>query len=147
MLALLIVLVMVQFIRPARNKSGQPLPKDITKMYSIPDTVQTILKNACYDCHSNNTAYPWYVNIQPMGWLMAKHIKNGKADLNFSEFGSYSPRRQTSKLRSIANSIKDGTMPLPSYTRMHKSARLTTNEKAVIIDWVTKTKDSLSVKK
>ncbi len=147
MLATLIVSVLIQFIQPARNKSGQALPKDIIKAYSMPDTVQTILKNACYDCHSNNTAYPWYVDIQPMGWLMAKHIKNGKADLNFSEFGSYSLRRQTSKLRSIANSIKDGTMPLPSYTWMHKSARLTTDEKAVIINWMTKTKDNLSIKK
>ena len=147
MLAILIVLVLVQFIQPARNKSGQALPKDITKMYRMPDTVQTILKNACYDCHSNNTAYPWYVNIQPMGWLMAKHIKDGKTDLNFNEFGGYSKRRQLSKLKSIGSSIKDGTMPLPSYTWMHKNARLTKNEKAIIIDWVTKTKDSLSIKK
>ena len=147
LLGVIIIFIAIQFIKPPRNKSGQALPKDITKMYRMPDTVQTVLKNACYDCHSNKTAYPWYVNIQPMGWLMAKHIRNGKADLNLSEFGSYSPRRQTSKLRSIANSIKDGTMPLPSYTWMHKNARLTKNEKAVVIDWVTKTKDSLSIKK
>lgn len=143
---MLTVLVVIQFIQPARNKSGQVLPTDITKTYSMPDTVQTIFKNACYDCHSNNTSYPWYVNIQPMGWLMAKHIRNGKADLNFSEFGSYPLRRQISKLKGIENSIKDGSMPLSSYTWMHKNANLSKEEKALVINWTTRTKDSLSLK-
>ena len=76
--AILIVFIAIQFIQPAHNKSDQLLATDISKMVNIPDSVQALLKNACYDCHSNNTNYPWYSNIQPMGWLMAKHIKKAK---------------------------------------------------------------------
>jgi hypothetical protein len=75
---------------------------------------------------------------------MARHIKEGKGELNFSEFGSYSERRQLSKLRSIENSIKDGSMPISSYTIIHKNARLTKEEKAQIIDWAKITRDSLA---
>ncbi len=146
LLSILGVLIVVQFIRPARNKNSMVLANDISKMVSIPDSVQVILKNACYDCHSNNTEYPWYVNIQPMGWLMAKHIRQGKEELNFSEFGNYTSRRQLSKLAGIANSIKDDIMPLSSYKWMHKNARLTNAQKTIIINWVQNSKDSLSAK-
>ena len=146
LLALLVVIIAIQFIQPARNESGQVLPTDISKVYNIPDQVQTVIKNACYDCHSNNTNYPWYANIQPVGWILARHIKNGKAELNFSEFSDYSSRKQRSKLNSIAKTIEDGTMPLSSYTLIHKNAILTKEEKALIIDWANTTKDSLSLK-
>lgn len=144
MLAILIVLIVIQFIQPARNTSGQVLQTDIVKVSNVPQSVQTVLKTACYDCHSNNTRYPWYANVQPMGWLLARHVKEGKAELNFSEFGSYSPRRQANKLRAIENSIKDGTMPLSSYLLLHKDARLTETDKTEIIDWVRRTRDSLT---
>ncbi len=146
LLVILIAFIAIQFIQPARNESGQVLPTDISKVYNIPDQVQTVIKNACYDCHSNNTNYPWYANIQPVGWILARHIKNGKAELNFSEFSDYSSRKQRSKLNSIAKTIEDGTMPLSSYTLIHKNAILTKEEKALIIDWANTTKDSLSLK-
>ena len=145
-LSVLVVFIAIQFIQPARNKSDGLLATDISKMVSVPDSVQVVLKNACYDCHTNNTDYPWYVNIQPMGWLMAKHIKQGKAVLNFSEFGNYTARKQLSKLTGIANSIRDDNMPLGSYKWMHKNARLTKDEKELIVTWVQESKDSLSVK-
>jgi signal recognition particle subunit SEC65 len=146
LLALLIVVISIQFIQPVRNKSGQVLPTDISIVYNIPDQVQSVLKNACYDCHSNNTNYPWYSNIQPGGWWLATHIRGGKAELNFSEFGDYSIRKQRSKLNSIAKTVEDGTMPFPSYTLIHRNARLTKDEKAVIINWANNAKDSLSLK-
>jgi len=120
------------------------LTTDISKVITIPDTVLTLLKNACFDCHSNNTDYPWYSNIQPIGWLMAYHIKQAKNELNFSEFGAYSQRRQISKLDGIANSIKDNIMPLKSYKIMHKSAQLSTDEKSLLINWEQQSIDSLS---
>ena len=101
LLALLIVFIAIQFIQPARNSDVQVMPADITNVLKIPPSVEGILRTSCYDCHSNNTRYPWYANIQPMGWLLADHIKDGKAELNFDEFGSYSKRRQLSKLKSI----------------------------------------------
>jgi hypothetical protein len=140
-----ILFIALQFIRPVHNKSGQVLMTDISKVITIPDTVLTLLKNACYDCHSNNTYYPLYSNIQPMGWLMAYHIKQAKNQLNFSEFGSYSQRRQLSKLDGIANSCKDNIMPLPSYRMMHKNAQLSADEKSLLINWAQQSIDSLSV--
>lgn len=141
---ILIILIAIQFIQPARNKNGQVLPTAISKMYSLPENVQATLKIACYDCHSDNTQYPWYADVQPVGWVLDRHIKEGKEELNFSEFGSYSHRRQINKLKAIVNSIHDDNMPLSSYTLMHKKARLSAAEKISIIDWARKTSDSLS---
>ncbi len=146
LLALLILFIAIQFIQPAHNNSGQVLLTDITKTVNVSEKVLDIFENSCYDCHSNSTRYPWYVNIQPIGWMMSRHIKNGKANLNFSEFGTYSKRRQANKLRSIVTSMRDGSMPLSSYKIMHTDARLTSNDTAIINSWVRKTKDSLSTK-
>jgi len=146
LLGLLVILILIQFVQPVRNISGQVMPNDISKTVAIPSNVQGILKKACYDCHSNNTAYPWYTRIQPMHWFMNNHIQSGKAELNFNEFGSYTPRRQQSKLRSIENSLKDGTMPLSSYTLIHRNAILTEAEKSLLMKWVENSKDSLNKK-
>lgn len=146
LLTLLIVFIAIQFIQPAHNKKGQVLPTDIVKMYNVPLSVESVLKTSCYDCHSNNTRYPWYFNIQPLGWMLNKHVTNGKENLNFSDFGSYSERKQKNKFRSIAKSIDEGSMPLWQYTMIHKDARLTTETKALITNWIEKTKDSLSRK-
>lgn len=146
-LFLLVALVVIQFFRPERNINKGDLPGDTAKRLPVPADVQGLLKNACYDCHSNNTRYPWYMNMQPVAWLMSQHISEGKKELNFDEFKSYTSRRQLSKLKSIAGSVKDGSMPLSSYTLMHREARLSDKEKELIIDWALQTKDSLEAAK
>lgn len=143
LLVLLIVFIAIQFIQPARNTNGQVLPTDISKTVYVPENVQQILRTSCYDCHSNNTNYPWYNYVQPTAWILANHIKHGKKDLNFSDFGSYPTRKQQSKLKAIADQIKDGEMPLSSYTLIHQNARLSKEEKSLIIDWALNAKDSL----
>ncbi|MFA6058707.1 MAG: heme-binding domain-containing protein [Taibaiella sp.] len=143
LLILLLALVLIQFIQPVRNQSGQAYPADFGQVYAVPGKVYGILKNACYDCHSNNTKYPWYARLQPGAWWMASHIRKGKEELNFNAFGDYSPRRQQSKLKAIASSIEDGTMPLPSYTLIHKSARLSSTDKKLLLDWLNNKKNSL----
>lgn len=145
LLALLLLFIAIQFIRPAHNKSEQVQPTDFAKIYTVPDSIQIILRTACYDCHSENTHYPWYSNIQPLAWIMANHIKNGKDKLNFSEFGNYTVRRQISKLKGIAGQIKDDEMPLSSYKMLHKNARLSQVEKILLIDWMQKKADSISI--
>lgn len=102
----------------------------------MPDEVESILKTSCYDCHSNNTNYPWYSQIQPIGLLLERDIEQGKKNLNFSEFGSYSKRKQQNKLASIAKQIKKGEMPLPIYTIIHKEAELTSAQKERINTWI-----------
>jgi hypothetical protein len=144
LIIIFIALVAMQFIRPDRNIDSQAASSDISGVVSVPDTVKTILQNACYDCHSNNTAYPWYVNIQPAGWWMAGHISEAKNDLNFSEFGGYEQRRQISKLEGVAAVVEEDIMPLRSYKMMHKSARLSADEKNLLINWAQQSIDSLS---
>jgi hypothetical protein len=143
-LVLLLIIIVIQFIQPAPNENGQVLETDITKIVEVPKNVQAILKSSCYDCHSNKTEYPWYSKIQPGGWWMASHIEKGKSELNFNEFGSYSKRRQQSKLKSIANTLKDGTMPIYSYTIIHKDAKLGKEDKALLINWIEIASDSLA---
>jgi len=109
---------------------------DFIKTYEVPTQIGSVLRRSCYDCHSNNTEYPWYSSIQPMGWLINKHISEGKKNLNFSEFGTYSQRKQVSKLKSIAKQIEQNKMPLPSYTMIHQNAILTSNEKSLIVTFV-----------
>ena len=138
--------VAIQFIQPARNKSDKVLPTDITNTVAVPNGVLNILEVSCYDCHSNNTHYPWYSFIQPGAWLMASHIRRGKAMLNFSQFGDLSNRKQQSKLQAIANQIKDNEMPLSSYTLLHRNAILRAEQKTILINWATSAKDSLSLK-
>ena len=146
LLGLLLVFFAIQFIQPAHNKSEQVLPTDFTGVFVVPHNVQSIFKNACYDCHSNNTDYPWYANIQPIAFVMARHINNGKAQLNFSSFGSNSQRKQISKLKEIVNQVKDDEMPLTSYKLMHSRARLSAADKKLIVTWLTVTADSLQNK-
>ncbi len=141
-----IVIVLIQFIQPARNQSGQVRATDIAKIVLVPDEVQVLLQNACYDCHSNNTAYPWYTCVQPIGWLMSYHVRNGREELNFSDFGSLSKRRQESKLKAIAGQLEDDEMPLCSYTWMHKKAILAQTDKDLIITWANSARDSLTNK-
>lgn len=143
-LAAATVFVLIQFIQPARNESGQVLDTDISKTVTVPEGVQGILARSCFDCHSNNTHYPWYTYIQPGGWIMAYHVRNGKEKLNFSEFGSYSKRRQGSKLESIGKQIETGEMPLPSYLLLHRNAAFSHSEKELLIHWANEIRDSLA---
>ena len=138
-----IVLALIQFIQPARNQSGQVLDTDISSVVAVPEQVQNILKNACYDCHSNNTDYPWYTHVQPVGWIMGKHVRDGRKKLNFSDFGALSERRRESKLKAIAGQIENDEMPLSSYTWMHKRAILTQVDKDLIITWANSARDSI----
>jgi Haem-binding domain len=142
-LLLLLVFVVIQFFRPAKNISAGISANDITTKYAMPEDVQTALKTACYDCHSNNTRYPWYNNIQPVAWWLADHVNEGKRDLNFSEFASYRIGRQYNKLEQINGEIKEGEMPLSSYTLIHKDAILNEQQKLSIANWVTSVRDSI----
>lgn len=140
---MLLVFVGIQFIPTNRNQSDIVPATDLMEVYNVPEKVEVIFKTSCYDCHSNNTAYPWYNKIQPVSWILGSHVKEGKAELNFSEFGSYSERKQKSKLKGIINQIKDNEMPLFSYTLIHKEAKLSENDKKDIEEWINKMLEDL----
>ena len=141
----LIIFLLMQLYQPARNESfEQDITANFTKVHNVPKNVEAIVRTSCYDCHSNNTNYPWYSNVQPVGFFMEHHIKEAKEDLNFDEWGKYSKRKQENKLDRIVKQIKSDEMPLASYTLIHKNARLTTVQKEEIMDWLSKIKDSIS---
>ncbi|MDP3352443.1 MAG: heme-binding domain-containing protein [Flavobacteriaceae bacterium] len=129
---LAVVMAGIQLIPVNYNQTEEISEKDIFTVYTISKEAETMLKKACYDCHSNNTNYPWYNKIQPISWFLSNHIIKGKQELNFSEFGLYSKRKQKSKLSGIENQINDGKMPLKSYKLLHKEARLNKLEKEEI---------------
>ncbi|WP_035669921.1 heme-binding domain-containing protein [Flavobacterium sp. 83] len=141
----LIVFLLMQLYQPARNiNSKQDVTTDYTKVYAVPKNVETILRTSCYDCHSNNTNYPLYSYVQPVGFFMESHIKEGKENLNLNEFGSYSKRKQGNKLDRMLKEIKSDGMPLTSYTLIHKNAILSPAQKNEVINWINKIKDSVS---
>ncbi len=136
LIALLVVLIVIQFIRPTRNISNLDGPNEISKKYTVPTEVQSILKQSCYDCHSNNTNYPWYANVQPVGWwIQYTHINDGKKHLNFSEYASYPEKRAKRKFEEIVDEVKEGGMPLGTYTFMHHEAVLTPEQSKALTDW------------
>ena len=147
LLLLLVVLVVIQFFRPEKNVSDNQTYALNTK-YQVPDTVATLLHNACNDCHSNYTTYPWYAEIQPTAWWLANHIKEGKKHLNFSEFTSRPIWWQNHKLEETIEMVKEKEMPIPSYTwlGLHKGAKLTDAERQILIDWAQTQMDTLKAK-
>jgi hypothetical protein len=143
LIALFILFVVIQFIRPAKNQSNNLLASDITHVYNMPQNVSAIVKKACNDCHSNNTIYPWYAQIQPVGWWLNYHIKEGKRELNLSEFGTYSIARQYKKFDDLTDEVKEGEMPLWSYTLLHANARLIDTEKQTLVNWCKDIRDTI----
>lgn len=135
LIVLLILLVFIQFIHPKKNINTIVTPQDIAVMHPLPDSVRLILQSACYDCHSNNTRYPWYNNIQPVAFWLNDHVNGGKDHLNFSTFGSYTKDKQIKKLKAVAKAVEEGYMPLDSYLWIHKDAVLTVAQKKLLIDW------------
>ncbi len=146
LLFLLVIFIAIQFIHPRANKAKGAQPNYIGQSFSIPEDVRAILHKACNDCHSNNTRYPWYSNIQPVDWWLTNHIKDGKAELNFDEYTNRSLRYQYHKMEELIDQVKKNEMPLNSYTWIHKDAILTDQEKVSLTAWADAVMDTMRSK-
>jgi len=142
-LGLLILIIGIQFIRPPKNQELGISENHISRQFTIPNDVEPILEKACYDCHTNNSRYPWYYNIQPVGIWMNGHIKEGKEKLNLSEFTGKRPRVQFHKMEEIIEMVKEKEMPIDSYKWTHKDARLTVAERSKLMEWAGSVMDTL----
>jgi hypothetical protein len=129
----LATLVGIQLIHPARNISLQSSGKEISTGFTVPESTQQVIQRDCYDCHSNNTRYPWYAYVQLVGWWLNHHITEGKHELNFGEFASYPPRKQYRKFKAIENEIRKGDLPLGSYLIIHREAILSEDQKSMFL--------------
>lgn len=128
--------IIIQFYQPARNITVEKTEKGFLKEYSNPKNVRSILKTSCFDCHSNNTEYPWYSYFQPTRFIMERHIKAGKENLNFDEWETYSERKKQNKIKSIIESVKKEEMPMSSYNFIHRNAVLSEFDKKKLIDFL-----------
>jgi hypothetical protein len=145
LIGLLFVLIIIQFIKPEKNISGDT-KNDISIKYPMSDSVKLVFNKACADCHSNKTNYPWYASIQPVSFWLNDHIKDGKRHFNLNEFASYRIGKQNKKMEECIEQIKEGEMPLTSYTLIHKGAILTEAEKTTIINWCQNIIDTIHAK-
>lgn len=135
LLAILAVVVLIQFIRPEKNNS-QNYSNDISKVVDVPIEVQEILKTSCNDCHSNNTVYPWYSEIAPISWYLASHVNEGKEHLNFSEWTVYNENQKSHIIKDIEEELEEQKMPLKSYLIIHKDAKMTEDQYNTLLNWV-----------
>ncbi len=126
--------ISLQFFQPAPN-NAPVTANDLFHHLEVPPAVKNKLQASCYDCHSNQTQYPWYNKVAPLSWVIADHVKNGKEEMNLSEWGQLSKRDKIGVLSGIAEVLEDGSMPLESYLKLHKEARFSAEETEAVTQW------------
>ncbi|MGB5821622.1 MAG: heme-binding domain-containing protein [Saonia sp.] len=141
---LLIVLIALQFYRPAKNLSENETTAQFELETKPTDDISTILRNKCYDCHSNNTNYPWYAEVSPISLWINGHIEEGKEHFNVSDWKNFSIKKKDHKLEELVEEVEEGKMPEDTYTWMH--GNLDANEKQALIDWAKATRNLYDVK-
>lgn len=132
---LFIGFVGIQFIRPDFTNPTIVPENTLEASTQVPEAVGKILTRSCKDCHSNETAYPWYSKIQPSAQFLAEHISDGRRHLNLSEYATYEIRRKRRKLDEICEQVQSREMPLPSYLWIHRDAKLSDEEIKTLCDW------------
>ena len=136
----MVIFVLIQFYRPEKNSSQGDHTAVFMTETNPPEEVKSILVKACYDCHSDNTVYPWYNNIAPVSYWLADHVKHGKGHLNFSAWEEYDTKKKDHKLDEVIEMVEAGEMPLKEYTWTHEEARLTAVQRQAIIEWAKRTR-------
>lgn len=144
---LVVAFIGIQFYRPARTNPISDERQSLFAGASVPADVQAILQRSCNDCHSNQTKWPWYSHIAPVSWFLVDHVNDGRAELSFSDWGTYPPKKAGHKLEEICELVEKGEMPLESYLIMHRDAALTEGDKQVICNWAKQERAKLNIPK
>ena len=129
------IFLIIQFLPNALPENNEDLSNDLVANTMAPEAIANILRKACYDCHSNQTVYPWYSYVAPVSWLVVKDVKEGREELNMSEWGTMTKRKQVRALNDMAEEVEKRAMPLKIYTVIHQSARLSDEEISLLSDW------------
>ena len=135
LLLALAALIVIQFFQIDRNNSTVGTDQDFINVHGIPENVASKLRNACYDCHGDNTQYPWYTYIQPVGWWVKGHVDHGKGKLNFSRWSAYDMEKKKHKLEECIEEVEARHMPLKSYTWMHPKAKLSDEDRELLVGY------------
>ncbi|HNP19101.1 MAG TPA: heme-binding domain-containing protein [Fulvivirga sp.] len=140
---LVFAIIIIQFFRIDKTNPNTDPSNDLLAMHEASIEVSEILKNACYDCHSNKTEYPWYSNVAPVSWWLKDHVDHARGHLNFSDWGTYDLKKKKHKLEEVYEEVEEGEMPLDSYTWVHEEAELTAEQRELLIAWAKKTRSEL----
>jgi hypothetical protein len=138
-----VIFASIQFVRPAMTNPPIDETKTIQAKVNLPPDVEAILARSCNDCHSNKTNWVWYSNISPVSWRMADHVNDGRRNLSFSEFGTYTSKKAGRKLEEICDQVKSGEMPVWDYLIMHPTAKLNDADKQILCDWAGREQEKL----
>jgi hypothetical protein len=135
LLGLVLVVAGLQFIRPDRTNPPVDAAMAVQATTTVPDQVGVVLRRSCYDCHSNETRWPWYSAVVPAAWGVANHVREGRAELNFSEWGRYPAAKRTALLEKMCDEVREGKMPLKQYLWLHRDAALSEADWKSVCDW------------
>ena len=133
---LLVAFILIQFFPIDKNNPAPTPQMDFLTIKNTPESTANLIRNGCYDCHSNETKYLWYSNVQPIAWFLQDHIEEGRKELNFSTFATYEPKRQAHKLAEAIEQIEKGEMPLDSYIIAHSEAKFSEAQKQEVIQYL-----------
>jgi hypothetical protein len=134
-IALAVVLLGLQFVRPAKTNPPVDESQTIQAHTKMTPQVAAIFDRSCRDCHSNKTVWPWYSNVAPVSWFVIGHVNDGREKMNLSEWGRFDQRKQEKKLLQICDEVTDGAMPLSVYTPLHPGSKLTPADVKTLCDW------------
>lgn len=135
LIIIIVSFILIQFFPIDKNNPVATPKMDFLQIKGTPEKTATLIRNSCYDCHSNESKYPWYANIQPFGWFLENHIQEGRKELNFSTFATYEKKRQTKKLDEAVEMLEKNEMPLDSYVIAHAEAKLSAADKKEVMDY------------
>ena len=135
----LALLVVIQFINSRLPETAPAGIKDVAVSENVPPDVKMLMKNACYDCHSMETTYPWYSYVAPVKWLVKSDILEARHHVNFTDWADYSVKEKVKKLDDIHEELEKGDMPPSDFTMMHAHARLSEADRKKIINWADST--------
>jgi hypothetical protein len=124
-----------QAIRPDQANPPVDPAATLEASTAVPPEVKAVLERSCRDCHTNRTDYPWYAQVSPFSWFLDGHIRDGRAEMNFSTWAEYSSSSKENKLDEICEQVSGGNMPLPSYLWIHRDAALSDSEKTLLCEW------------
>ena len=132
---LLLIIIVPQFIPIEKPENNNDVSNDLIEANEIPKNIAKILKTSCYDCHSNQTVYPWYSNVAPVSWLVIRDVKEGRKELNFSDWETIDKMDKAKLLDDISEEVEDEEMPMPIYFITHSNAKMSDSDRKAIIDW------------
>lgn len=136
LILLVAALVVIQFIGIERSNPEFDQSLDLITMEKPPMDVEKILRASCYDCHSNETIWPWYSYVAPASWLIKQHVDDGRDNINFSDWGEYELEDRAYIIEEMIEEVEDGEMPFPGYDVFHPDAKLSEEQKKALFNWL-----------